>query len=134
MQPVINSKKLERALSQVAKEHETKRTLETEEHEDNLDQPDNKAAKQSTQRHEPTQQEQTEHERFCENFVRKGAQDENVVQGMLNNIDRLRLVKAELRCDQETSTMEIARHLAMRCKKTVLTCNNKRLERMFGPL
>ena len=65
---------------------------------------------------------------------RKGAQDENVVQGMLNNIDRLGLVKAELRCDQETSTLEIARHLAMRCKKTVLTCNTKRLERKFGPL
>ena len=43
---------------------------------------------------------------------RKGAQDEYVVHGMLNNVDRLGLVKAEMKCDQEPSTMEIARHLA----------------------
>ena len=58
VQPVISNEKLERGLSQAAKEHERKRTLETEE-----------------------------------------------------------LVKAVLKCDQNTSTMERARHLASRCEK-----------------
>ena len=40
VQPVISSNKLERVLSQAAKEHERKRTLETIEHEKNLQQPD----------------------------------------------------------------------------------------------
>ena len=45
---------------------------------------------------------------------RKGPQDECVV-------GRLGLVKAELQCDHEPSTVEIARHLASRRKTTVLT-------------
>ena len=44
-----------------------------------------------------------------------------MVQGMVNHIDRLGWVNAELKCDQEPSTMEIARVLASRCKVTVLT-------------
>ena len=47
--------------------------------------------------------------------------DKCVVQGMLNHIDRLGWVNAELQCDQEPSTMEIALVLASRCKTTVLT-------------
>ena len=40
---------------------------------------------------------------------RKGAGDEYVVQVMLNHSDTLGMVKAELKCDLEPSTMEIAR-------------------------
>ena len=40
---------------------------------------------------------------------RKGAGDEYVVQVMLNHSDTLGKVKAELKCDLEPSTMEIAR-------------------------
>ena len=40
---------------------------------------------------------------------RKGAGDEYVVQVMLNYSDTLGMVKAELKCDLEPSTMEIAR-------------------------
>ena len=46
MQPVISNNKLETALSQEAEEHERRRTLETEEHEKDTDQPDKEAAKQ----------------------------------------------------------------------------------------
>ena len=44
-----------------------------------------------------------------------------MVQGMPNHIDKFGWVNAELKCDQEPSTMEIARVLASRCKTTVLT-------------
>ena len=50
-----------------------------------------------------------------------GVRDEYAVQGMLDYIHRFGLVKAELKCDEEPSTMEIARHLGSRCKTTVLT-------------
>ena len=46
---------------------------------------------------------------------RKGAGDEYVVQGMLNYIDT---AKPELRCDQEPSTMEIARVLPGIARRT----------------
>ena len=51
------------------------------------------------------------HDKFCESSClssmarRKGAQYEYVVQGMLNYIDTRGLAKAELKCDQEPSTM-----------------------------
>ena len=51
---------------------------------------------------------------------RKGASDEYVVQGMLNYIDRLGLVKAEQKCDQEPGTIELAKVLAKRCTTTTL--------------
>ena len=57
VQPVISDNKLDRALSQAAKEHERKCTLETEEHEKAFDQPDKKAAEQLAKNYEPTQQE-----------------------------------------------------------------------------
>ena len=38
---------------------------------------------------------------------RKGAQDDHVVQGVLNHIERLGRVKAELKCDQDSSTIEL---------------------------
>ena len=51
--------------------------------------------------------------------ARRRARDENVVQGMLNSIDRLVLVKAALKCDQELSTLEVACVLASRYKAIV---------------
>ena len=44
-----------------------------------------------------------------------------VFQGMLNGNDRLGPVKAELKCDETPSTMQIARVLASRCKTPLLT-------------
>ena len=38
---------------------------------------------------------------------RKGGQDDHVMQSFQNNIDRLGLVKAELKCDQEPSTLDV---------------------------
>ena len=52
---------------------------------------------------------------------RKGAGDECVVRRMLNYIDRLGSVTAELKRDQEPLTMETSRVLASRRKTTVLT-------------
>ena len=51
---------------------------------------------------------------------RKGPRDEYVVKGMLNNIDRLGLVKAELKCDQQPCKLMLARVFARRCDTTVL--------------
>ena len=68
VQPVIINSKLEQALSQAAKEYERKHTLETEEHEKHIDQPDKKAATKLANTHEPTQQERTEFEgKHCPN-------------------------------------------------------------------
>ena len=44
-----------------------------------------------------------------------------VCDRILSSIDRLRLVIATLKCDQEPSTLELTRVLASRCKTTVLT-------------
>ena len=52
---------------------------------------------------------------------RKGAEDECVIQNMLNDIGRIGLTRTELKIDQEPSKFEIARVLASRCKTTVLT-------------
>ena len=69
VQPVITNSKLEQALSQAAKEYERKQhTLETEEHEKLIHQPDKKAARKLANTHEPTQQERTEYEgKHCSN-------------------------------------------------------------------
>ena len=51
---------------------------------------------------------------------RKGAQDDHVMQSFQNYIDRLGLVTAELKCDQETSTLDVANALIKRCQSTAL--------------
>ena len=50
---------------------------------------------------------------------RKGGQDDHVMQSFQNYIDRLCSVKAELKCDQETSTLDVAT-LIKRCQSTAL--------------
>ena len=67
---------------------------------------------------------------------RKGAQDEYVVQGMLNCVGRVGLVKAELKCDQEPSTMTIgtAPGKPMREGSVDRECNTKNPERKYGPV
>ena len=52
---------------------------------------------------------------------RKGGQDDYVMQSFQNYIDRLGLVKAELKCDQEPSTLDVANVLIKKCQSTVLT-------------
>ena len=49
---------------------------------------------------------------------RKGGQDGYVMQSFQNYIDRLGLVKAELKCDQEPSTLDVANALIKRCQST----------------
>ena len=49
------------------------------------------------------------------------------MQSFQNYIDRLGLVKAELKCDQEPSTLDVANALIKRCQSTSLIV--KRLER-----
>ena len=51
---------------------------------------------------------------------RKGGQDDYVVQSFQNYIDRLGLVKAELKCDQGPSTLDVASALVKRCQSTAL--------------
>ena len=51
---------------------------------------------------------------------RKGGQDDFVMQSFQNYIDRLGLVKAELKCDQEPSTLNVANALVKRCQSTSL--------------
>ena len=51
---------------------------------------------------------------------RKGGQDHYVVQSFQNYIDRLGLVKAELKCDQEPITLDVANALIKRCQSTAL--------------
>ena len=43
------------------------------------------------------------------------------MQSFKNYIDRLGLVKAELKCDQEPSTLDVANVLIKKCQSTVLT-------------
>ena len=52
---------------------------------------------------------------------RKGGQDDCVMQSFQNYIDRLGLVKAELKCDLEPSTLDVANVLINKCQSTVLT-------------
>ena len=51
---------------------------------------------------------------------RKGGQDDYVMQGFQKYIDLLGLVKAELKCDQEPSTLDVANALIKRCHSTSL--------------
>ena len=51
---------------------------------------------------------------------RKGGQDDYVMQSFQNYIDRLGLVKAELKCDQDPSTLDVANALIRRCQSTAL--------------
>ena len=51
---------------------------------------------------------------------RKGGQDDYVMQSFQNHIDRLGLVKAELKCDQEPTTLVVANALIIRCQSTSL--------------
>ena len=51
---------------------------------------------------------------------RKGGQDDYVTQSFRNYIDRLGLVKAELKCDQEPSTLDVANASIKRCQSTAL--------------
>ena len=67
---------------------------------------------------------------------REGGQDDDVMQSFQNYIDRLGLVKAELKCDQEPpSTLDVANALIKRCRSTALiatatpTGSKGRLER-----
>ena len=46
---------------------------------------------------------------------RKGGEDDYVVQSFQNYIDRLGLVEAEVTCDQEPSTLDVANALIKRC-------------------
>ena len=50
----------------------------------------------------------------------KGSRDVYVIQSFINHIDRLGLVRAELKCDQEPSTLDVARVVAARCSSTSL--------------
>ena len=51
---------------------------------------------------------------------RKGGQDDYVMQSFQTYIDRLGLVRAELNCDQEPSTLDVANTLIKRCESTIL--------------
>ena len=51
---------------------------------------------------------------------RNGSQDNYVMQSVQNFFDRLCLVKAELKCYQEPSTLDVANALVKRCQSTIL--------------
>ena len=51
---------------------------------------------------------------------KKGSGDEYVMQAMLNWIAQLGFPKAEIKCDQEPSTVELMNTLVARCKSTQL--------------
>ena len=51
---------------------------------------------------------------------RKRWQDDYVMQSFQNDVDRLGLVKAELKCDQEPSTLDVANVFIKRCQSTAL--------------
>ena len=51
---------------------------------------------------------------------RNGGQDDYVMQSFQNYIDLLGLVKADLNCDQEPSTLDVANALIKRCQSTAL--------------
>ena len=52
------------------------------------------------------------------------------MQSFQDYIDRLGLVKAELKCDQEPSTLDVANALIIRSSDC--DCNAKRLEKELG--
>ena len=49
---------------------------------------------------------------------RKGGQDDHVMQSFQNYIDRLGLVKAEFKYDQEPRALDVANALIKRCQST----------------
>ena len=57
---------------------------------------------------------------FADVARRKGGQDDYVMQSFQNYIDRRGLVRAELKCDQEPSTLDVANTLIKRCQSTIL--------------
>ena len=59
----------------------------------------------------------------------KGGQDDYVMQSFQNYVALSGLVKAELKCDQEQSTLYVASALIKRCQSTA-----ERLDREFGAL
>ena len=65
---------------------------------------------------------------------RKGGQDDYVMQSFQNYVDRLGLVRAELKCDQEPSTLDVANTLVKRCQSTKLmaTATPKGSKGSFG--
>ena len=60
--------------------------------------------------------------------------DDYVMQSFQNYIDRLCLVEAELKCDQESSTLDVANALTQRCQSTsvTVTATAERLEKELG--
>ena len=65
---------------------------------------------------------------------RKVGQDDHVMQSFQNYIDRLGLVRAEFKCDQEPSTLDVADTLIKRCQSPILmvTAPPKGLKGSFG--
>ena len=65
---------------------------------------------------------------------KKGGQDDYVMQSFQNYIDRLGLLRAELNCDQEPSTLDVANTFIKRCQSTILmvTATPKGLEGSLG--
>ena len=51
---------------------------------------------------------------------RKGGQDDYVMKSFENYVGKLGLVKAELKCNQEPSTLALANALVKRCQSTSL--------------
>ena len=51
---------------------------------------------------------------------RKGGQDDYEMQSFKTYIDQLGLVRAELKCDKEPSTLDVANTLIKRCQSTIL--------------
>ena len=51
---------------------------------------------------------------------KKGSGDEYVMQALLNYVKQLGFAKAELKCDQEPSTVDVMYKLIDRCKSTQL--------------
>ena len=51
---------------------------------------------------------------------KEGGGDDYVVESLLQWIDGLGLVKAEIKCDQEPAAVDLVTALVMRCKSTVL--------------
>ena len=51
---------------------------------------------------------------------REGGQDDYVMQSFQNYIDRLGLVRAELKCDQEPCALDVANTLIKLCQSTIL--------------
>ena len=65
---------------------------------------------------------------------REGGQNDDVMQCFQNYIDRLGLAKADLTCDQEPSTLDVANALIKRCQSTalILTASQKARKGALG--